>query len=199
MRSSEELKYIRSFVQRRIKPLNLSEKNKKKTGKTFTFEFRRTPAQSQYGFFPGLLGQCIFGDVCEMNGWYSRSDHETRNASAVRNNEAQGLGKTHANSAKQKQVQLALKQGRGSQPSRFLLVVILGLTDSNWACSCALSSLNFSSSAFEASKFNSELDKLLSSSIKEFVHSLNSDHAKYNYNNYCGRSLPGDVVYLYNF
>ena len=44
MRSSEELKYIRSFVQRRIKPLNLSEKNKKKTGKTFTFEFRRTPA-----------------------------------------------------------------------------------------------------------------------------------------------------------
>ena len=38
------------------------------------------------------------------------------------------------------------------------------LTDSSWACNCARSSLNFSSSALEASRFNNELDKLLSSS-----------------------------------
>ena len=138
-----------------------------------------------------------FGDVSETKSWDSRWDYETRNASAAHNNKASGLGKTHANSAKYKQVQLVLRQGRGSQPSRFLLVVILALTDSNWACSCAFSSLNFSSSAFEASKFNNELDKLLSSSIKEFVHSINSDHAKDNHN--CGGSLPGGVVYLYNF
>lgn len=46
------------------------------------------------------------------------------------------------------------------------------LTDSIWACNCALSSLNFSSSAFDASKFSKELDKLLSSSVK-WVHEKN--------------------------
>ena len=46
------------LFKRRINPLNQSERKKTKTKeKTFTLEFRRTPAQSQYGFFPGRLGQ----------------------------------------------------------------------------------------------------------------------------------------------
>ena len=46
------------LFKRRINPLKQSERKKTKTKeKTFTLEFRRTPAQSQYGFFPGLLGQ----------------------------------------------------------------------------------------------------------------------------------------------
>ena len=45
--------------------------------------------------------------------------------------------------------------------------LVISLTDSSWACSCARSSLNFSSSAFDASKFNNELDKLLSSSERQ--------------------------------
>ena len=38
-------------------------------------------AYSLYGVFPGLLGQCIFGDISETNGQEKpRSDHVTWNA-----------------------------------------------------------------------------------------------------------------------
>ena len=51
------------------------------------FEF----AQSPYGVFLVLLGQCIFGDVSETSK--TRSDHVIRTASAARSNDAYGLGR----------------------------------------------------------------------------------------------------------
>ena len=58
-----------------------------------TERFRGDVAQSLYGVFPGLLGQ--FTSVTyprRTGGKRLRSDHVTRSALAVRNNEVWGLG-----------------------------------------------------------------------------------------------------------
>ena len=67
----------------------------KKTSLSWAFAWRVTVWR-----LPRPSRSMHFGDVSEMKGWETCSDHVTRNALVAHNNEAQGLGKVFVCSLK---------------------------------------------------------------------------------------------------